>query len=157
MQGTRGHGEESRTGRITHYSAVPGLGAGQGRAEAPGSAGAAGAGPGPVRRAMAPGGARSCAGGSGRSGSFRERPGRGGGGKEDEEGAGGALPVLRVVPALQGRHHPQVWAVRGRRGPGEAVLGRGVWGEAGEECGAREGIPLLPSCGRAHLECGVRF
>lgn len=40
------------------------------------------------------------------SGTAGKRAGRAAG--EDEEGAGGTLPVLRVVPAVPRRYHPQV-------------------------------------------------
>lgn len=71
-------------------------GAGAGRACAP-----------PVEARAAPGAAEEVpgeAGASGTAGEGESRPAR-----KDEEGAGGTLPVLCVVPAVPRRHHPQCY------------------------------------------------
>lgn len=60
----------------------------------------------PAELRAAPGTAEEVPGKAGVSGTAGKRAARAAG--EDEEGAGGTLPVLRVVPAVPRRHHPQV-------------------------------------------------
>lgn len=109
-------------------------GAGAGRACAP-----------PVQARAAPGAAEEVpgeAGASGTAGEGESRPAR-----KDEEGAGGTLPVLCVVPAVPRRHHPQVrGCVRG--GAGLEVGGMGWCSESGREL--RFGPEGAGLCGRKH-------